>query len=86
MDPGAYARQAHAYLQYDALDLLERIQAPALVISGERDLLTPPHVCREVASKIPRAAFELIQGPGSAHAVPIERPEEFNGLVTRFLS
>jgi 3-oxoadipate enol-lactonase len=76
--PEAYARQAHAYLQFDALD--------RLVIAGEQDLLTPPHVCREVASNIPGAVFELIKGPGSSHVVPLERPDDFNGLVMRFLS
>jgi 3-oxoadipate enol-lactonase len=82
----AYDRQAQAYLQYDALDRLGDIKAPTLVIVGEQDLLTPPHVCREVASRIPGAAFEVIKGAGSSHVVPIERPDDFNGLVTRFLS
>ena len=78
--------QAQAYLQYDALDRLGDIKAPTLVIVGEQDLLTPPHVCREVASRIPGATFEMIKGAGSSHVVPIERPDDFNGLVTRFLS
>lgn len=82
----AYDRQAQAYLQYDALDRLGGIKAPTLVIAGEQDLLTPPHVCHEVASGIPGATFEVIRGAGSSHVVPIERPEDFNGIVTRFLS
>ena len=86
VSPEAYDRQAQAYLQYDALDRLGDIRAPTLVIVGEQDLLTPPHVCREVASRIPGAAFEVIKGAGSSHVVPIERPDDFNGLVTRFLS
>jgi 3-oxoadipate enol-lactonase len=84
--PEAYDRQAQAYLQHDALDRLGGIKAPTLVISGEQDLLTPPHLCREVASKIPGARFEMIAGAGSSHVVPIERPDDFNQLVTRFLS
>jgi 3-oxoadipate enol-lactonase len=86
IDAEAYGRQARAYLEYDALDRLAGIEAPTLVIVGEQDLLTPPHVCREVASKIPGASLELIQGAGSSHAVPLERPNDFNALVTRFLS
>jgi pimeloyl-ACP methyl ester carboxylesterase len=85
LDPAAYERQAQAYLQFDALDRLAGIRARTLVISGEQDLLTPPHVCREVASNIPGATFELITGAGSSHCVPLERPDDFNGLVTRFL-
>jgi 3-oxoadipate enol-lactonase len=86
VDAQAYSRQAQAYLQFDALDRLADIKAPTLVIAGEQDLLTPPHVCREVASNIPGARFELIKGAGSSHCVPLERPDDFNGLVTRFLA
>ncbi len=83
--PDAYDRQAQAYLQYDALDRLGGIDAPTLVVVGEQDLLTPPWVCQEVARNIPGARFEVIKGNGSSHLVPIERPDDFNQLVTRFL-
>jgi 3-oxoadipate enol-lactonase len=86
ISPEAYERQAQAYLQHDALDRLGGIKATTLVIVGEQDLLTPPHVCREVAGRIPGATFEVIKGAGSSHVVPIERPDDFNGVVTRFLS
>jgi 3-oxoadipate enol-lactonase len=83
--PEAYHRQAQAYLRYDALDRLADLKSPTLVIVGEQDLLTPPWVCREVADRIPGCQFEIIKGDGSSHVVPIERPDEFNRLVTRFL-
>ncbi len=83
--PEAYNRQAQAYLRYDALDRLTDLRAPTLVIVGEQDLLTPPWICREVADRIPGSQFEIIKGDGSSHVVPIERPDEFNHLVTRFL-
>jgi pimeloyl-ACP methyl ester carboxylesterase len=83
--PEAYNRQAQAYLRYDALDRLGEIRSPTLVIVGEQDLLTPPWICREVADRIPGSQFEIINGDGSSHVVPIERPDEFNHLVTKFL-
>jgi 3-oxoadipate enol-lactonase len=83
--PDAYERQARAYLEHDALDRLGAISSPTLVIVGEQDLLTPPWICQEVASKIPGAKLEVLKGPGSSHAIPLERPDEFNALVTRFL-
>ena len=83
--PGAYNRQADAYLGYDALDRLAGVTSPTLVIVGEQDLLTPPWICREVADRIPGSQFAIIKGDGSSHVVPIERPEEFNRLVTTFL-
>ena len=84
--PEAYNRQAQAYLRYDALDRLVDIRSPTLVIVGEQDLLTPPWVCREVADRIPGSRFEMITGAGASHVVPIERPDDFNRLVTRFLA
>ena len=85
VEPEAYARQADAYLGFDSLARLGGIAAPTLVIVGEQDLLTPPWLAREVANAIPGARFELIRGDGSSHVVPLERPDEFNGLVTAFL-
>jgi 3-oxoadipate enol-lactonase len=84
--PEAYDRQAQAYLRYDAVDRLAEVRSPTLVIAGEQDLLTPPWICREVADRIPGSRFEIIRGEGSSHVVPIERPDEFNQLVTRFLA
>jgi pimeloyl-ACP methyl ester carboxylesterase len=81
----AYNRQAQAYLRYDALDRLADLKSPTLVIVGEQDLLTPPWICRELADRIPGSQFEIIKGDGSSHLVPIERPDEFNHVVTRFL-
>lgn len=85
MSPEAYGRQADAYLRFDALDRLSEITAPTLVVVGEQDLLTPPWVAREVADAIPSARFEVIRGDGSSHVVPIERPDDFNRLVSAFL-
>lgn len=82
----AYGRQAQAYLQFDALDRLGGIKAPTLVVVGEQDLLTPPWVAREVADGIPQARLEIITGDGSSHVVSLERPDDFNQLVMKFLA
>jgi 3-oxoadipate enol-lactonase len=84
--PEAYDRQAHAYLQFDALDRLGGIDASTLVIVGEQDLLTPPWIAREVAAGIPGARFEVVTGDGSSHVTPLERPDDFNQLVMNFLA
>ena len=86
MSPEAYGRQAEAYLQFDALDRLAAITAPTLVVVGEQDLLTPPWIAREVADAIPAARFEVIRGDGSSHLAPIERSDDFNRLVSDFLT
>jgi 3-oxoadipate enol-lactonase len=86
VEPEAYDRQAQAYLQFDALDRLDGIKAPTLIIVGEQDLLTPPWVAHEVARGIPGALLKIVTGDGSSHLVPLERPDEFNQLVTDFLA
>ncbi len=86
IDPEAYARQAQAYLQFDALARLGGIEAPTLVLVGEQDLLTPPWIAREVAGGIPGARLEVVTGDGSSHVMPLERPDDFNHLVMDFLA
>jgi 3-oxoadipate enol-lactonase len=86
MSPEAYGRQADAYRQFDALDRLAAITAPTLVVVGEQDQVTPPWIAREVAEGIPGARFEVIRGAGSSHLAPIECADEFNRLVSNFLS
>jgi len=81
----AYQRQAEAYIKHDALDRLGQVTAPTLVIAGEQDRLTPPWICREVADAIPSARYLLIEGDGSSHVLPLERPDDFNGAALSFL-
>ncbi len=81
----AYQRQAEAYVKHDTADRLEQVRVPTLVIAGEQDRLTPPWICREVADAIPNARFLLLEGDGSSHVLPLERPEDFNRAALSFL-
>lgn len=82
----AYNRQSEAYTSFDVLDQLGKVKAKTIVISGEKDRLTPPWICHEVADAIPNAKFELLSGPGSSHVLPLERPDDFNKMVLSFLN
>jgi 3-oxoadipate enol-lactonase len=66
-----------------ALDL-EAITAPTHVVVGAEDTLTTPAASREMAQRIPRARFTIIEGAG--HLSNIERPEAFNSAVLGFLN
>ncbi len=77
--------QWDADLAHDTLDRLGSITAPTLVIAGEQDLLTPPWHGRQVADAIPGARHHLFTGPGSSHALGVERADEFVPLVQGFL-
>ena len=80
------AEQWDADLAHDTLDRLGDIAAPTLVIAGEQDLLTPPWQGRKVAEAIPGAQWHLFTGPGSSHALGVERAEEFLPRVLDFLA
>jgi pimeloyl-ACP methyl ester carboxylesterase len=62
--------------------LLREIEAPALVISGLLDALTPAYQSREIARRMPNA--EHIQLLRSSHFSMIERPEVVIPAMQRF--
>jgi pimeloyl-ACP methyl ester carboxylesterase len=71
--------------QHDAhvMDGLPDIRVPALIVVGEHDkhfLAAADYM----AAKIPAARKVVIAGAG--HAPNIDRPEEFNAQITRFLA
>ena len=79
--------EAHAqacYGFYDEGCPVERIEAPALVIHGDEDLIVPVKNGRLLASRLPNA--EYVELPGRGHNLPLEDPDTFAGLVTDFLT
>ncbi len=83
MEDKVFVRQVEALLAHDSSDRLEQIEAPTLLICGEQDLVTPPHLHRQVRNRIPHA--RLVQMSGAGHLVAAELAPRFNALVGRFL-
>jgi pimeloyl-ACP methyl ester carboxylesterase len=52
------AEQWEADINFDSLDRVAAIAAPALALMGEQDIITPPRHGRAVAERIPGATFE----------------------------
>jgi pimeloyl-ACP methyl ester carboxylesterase len=67
----------------DSAPLLPAIDVPALVIGGEHDVMTPPDAIRGWAARLPDARCHII--PAAGHVPNLERPDEFNALLERFL-
>ncbi len=68
----------------DARALLPNITAPTLVICGDVDRATPIERSREIASSIPRARIEVLQGVG--HHPPLEAPQKVAAALRGFLA
>lgn len=70
----------------DAFDLMERlgeIGAPAVVICGTQDQLTPPKYAVYLRDRIAGATLHLVEGAG--HMVMVERPDAVAQALSAFL-
>ena len=64
-------------------DLLPQIHTPVLLIWGEDDKITPPHVALEFESFLPHAKLFML--PQCAHVPMMEKPAEFNAILEDYL-
>jgi len=84
LDLPALGRLIEAFLALDLTARLPEIQAPALVVVGEDDVLKPRRAAEVIAAGIPGAHLAVI--PDAGHAVVWEQPAVFNALVAGFLA
>jgi pimeloyl-ACP methyl ester carboxylesterase len=63
---------------------LSDLKVPALVMSGDADLSTPPSIARLIAARI--ANSELVVVSESGHSVYWEQPEVFNRAILGFIA
>lgn len=83
--PRSYDRflvQAEACLTHDAFGRLQAIQAPTLVIGGQKDLALGGEPSQEIAAQIPGACLHMY--PQWGHGL-YEEAKDFNTLVLSFL-
>ena len=70
---------------FTSLDLREAaplLKAPALVIVGDKDKLTPPRQAHRLVELLPDA--ELVELAGIGHMAPVEAHGEVNALIRAF--
>lgn len=77
-------RQWEATRSWDAWDRLSSLSLPVLVLHGTDDRLIPAENARRLAAGIPGASLVLLEPAG--HAFEVERPEEADAVVLRFLA
>lgn len=70
-------------LQNDLRLTASQLTQPTLVLHGDRDTLAPVAAGRWLASHIPSATLEVIDG--ASHAPFLSHPQQFTQALTRFL-
>ncbi|MBI3913668.1 MAG: alpha/beta fold hydrolase [Chloroflexi bacterium] len=68
---------------FDAMPRVATIRAPALVVCGRDDALTPLKYSEYLAAQIPSAHLVVVENAG--HAVMLEKPAEVNRALVEFV-
>jgi len=69
--------------RFDVMDKLHLIKTPVLVLTATDDVLTPAKYGRHMGEKIVGATLHSIEDAG--HLSPLEKPDEVNRAIRRFL-
>ncbi|MTH99253.1 alpha/beta fold hydrolase [Roseibium sp. RKSG952] len=82
--PDAFVRQQTALIaRIDSRPFLKEIGCPALVVVGDGDRLTPPHLAREIHNLIPGSRLAVIAGSG--HLPTLEEPDQTTAVLKNWL-
>jgi len=81
--PSILLKQVRAMARHDVSGRLGELGGiPTLVLSAECDPIAQPRYGRELASRIPGAAFELLAA--ASHGVTLQEPKLINDRLRRF--
>ncbi|MBI5824731.1 MAG: alpha/beta hydrolase [Chloroflexi bacterium] len=69
--------------EFNVIDQLEKITAPALVICGAQDKMTPPKFSESLRDGISNSRLHIVDHAG--HMVMLEQPDEVANLLKQFL-
>jgi 3-oxoadipate enol-lactonase len=82
-DPVGYAAQCRALVGLDIAGRLAEIVAPTLLVSGDRDGVSPPAVSEANAAVVPGGRAPIVEDCG--HILTWEKPEELARAAWPFL-
>jgi 3-oxoadipate enol-lactonase len=80
-DPDGYARSCEALADMQPADTA-KIDCPALLVTGDEDVVAPPQAVRMMGAKISGSRVEVLRGCG--HWAPVEKPDECIQLLKHF--
>jgi 3-oxoadipate enol-lactonase len=86
-DPAPTKAALESILQFgDQRKFLRAIECPVLVMVGSDDSLTPMRYSHEIVEWIKPGLGVLVTISGGGHNAPLERPDEFNRVLSGFLA
>jgi pimeloyl-ACP methyl ester carboxylesterase len=83
VDLDLYLRILRSLGEHDASHVLDNVNVPTLVITGDRDLFTPRQLAQQMARRIPGGEILVVRG--ATHYAAIEYPELVNLRIEKFL-
>jgi aminoacrylate hydrolase len=83
LDAEILRRRIAAVMAHDALDALNRVQCPTLVVAARDDIVTPVYHSQQLADEIPDAELALL--PRGGHYVPRTETDRYASVVLDFL-
>lgn len=83
MDLNVFISLFEQMMKYDATPVLDRVKVPTLIISGNRDGVTPPHHQDVMHKRI--KGSQLLRVPYGSHCTQLDLPEYVNLRIERFL-
>jgi len=81
--PEGYAAGCEALAEADLTETTQRLTVPALVLSGERDVATPPAAGRALHEALAGSRFVVL--PGASHTPSVEYAEAVTNALRKFL-
>ena len=84
MNLEVFLRLFEELMKYDGEAVLETIEVPVLIISGEKDMVTPIRFQHHFKEKIKHSEFVLV--PYGSHCTQLDFPDYTNLKMEKFLS
>jgi 3-oxoadipate enol-lactonase len=79
----SYLRVMRAVMRFDVTSRLHEVQAPTLIVAGERDTTVALEAKEIMAGSIPGA--RIVRFPRSGHGTPYDAADRFNEVVMSFI-
>ena len=81
--PLGFRLMAKSLADTDTTPVLATIKVPTLLLWGDGDRRSPLSVAEQLHAAIPGSELRMI--PGAGHVSNMEKPDDFNANVRRFL-